>query len=54
MIFGNVSFEAAILRKSKKNNFLFHKRFITFVCNSHFEKESLKIKKVNSKNGNFI
>ena len=37
-------------------NFLsfFNKNHLTFVCNSYSEKESLKIRKVTSKTGNFI
>ena len=37
-------------------NFLsfFNKRTLTFVCYSYYKKESLKIRKVNSKTGNFM
>ena len=46
--------ENAILKSLMKNNFLFNASFcnkicLAFVCNPYSEKESLKIRNVNSK-----
>ena len=47
-------FKRAFWKTSNEEYFFFNKRFITFVCNLYSEKDSLNIREVNSKTGNFF